>query len=88
MLTTPRPSRPPGSRSSLGVDAARTAGRDLLRGQLVEPSPLRQRRYRDRPGSRRQMRVIEGVVHPGQAVHDTRGLLFESAASGMGRRMM
>lgn len=42
--------------------SARTARPDLLRHQLGQPSPLRQRHHRDQAHQQHQMRVIKGCV--------------------------
>ena len=53
------------------VDPARAARPDLLRDQLGEPGPLRQRHDRDQPGPRHEIRVIKGCVRPGQAMQQS-----------------
>ena len=55
----------------LRVDPARPAGPDMLSDQAREPSPLRQCHYRDQPGPRHQMRVIEGCVRAGRAMQQS-----------------
>ena len=42
----------------------------LLRDQLGEPGPLRQRHHRDQPGPRHEIRVIKRCVRPGQAMNN------------------
>ena len=50
---------------------ARAARPDLLRNQLGEPGPLRQRHDRDQPGPRHEIRVIKRCVNPGQAMQQS-----------------
>jgi hypothetical protein len=55
----------------VGVDPARAAGPDVLRDQLGEAGPLRQRHHRDQAGPRHEIRVIKRCVRPGQAMQQS-----------------
>ena len=78
-----RPGEHPGDQAAdlrRRVDPARAAGPDLLRDQLGEPGPLRQRHDRDKPGPRHEIRVVEGCARSPQSMQQShlQGVLSES----------